>query len=183
MVFDSVGKHNTEQALKLAVAAAKAQNIDTIVVASKTGDSVEKLLQFDVAGLNIVCVTHVNGFKEPGVQEMSKEARAKLLAAGVQVVTTTHVLSGAERGLSKKFSGVYPIELIANALRMFGQGVKVCVEVAVMALDCGTIEHMKPVVVLGGTGNGQDTAVVMRTAHASSILDCKIDEIICKPSL
>jgi len=66
---------------------------------------------------------------------------------------------------------------------MLGQGTKVAVEIAVMALDSGTIGYMEPIIALGGTGLGVDTAIIMRTSHGSNILDCKIDEFICKPIL
>lgn len=52
------------------------------------------------------------------------------------------------------FHGVYPVEIIAAALRMFGQGTKVCVEVATMAADAGMIPSGEPVIVVGGTGPG-----------------------------
>ncbi|MEG2018384.1 MAG: pyruvate kinase alpha/beta domain-containing protein [Clostridium sp.] len=183
MYFEKSGVQNTEETLKLAVETAKSRGINTIVLSTVTGVSVEELLKLDVKGLNIVAVTHVNGFKEPGVQELSLEKRQELEAAGVKVVTTTHVLSGAERGISRKFGGVNPVEIISYALRMLGQGTKVAVEVAVMALDSGYINYMEPIISMGGTGRGLDTAIIMRTAHGSNILDCKIDEIICKPIL
>ena len=99
----------------------------------------------------------------------------------VNILTTTHVLSGAERGISRKFGGIYPVEIIANSLRIFGQGVKVTVEIAVMALDEGLIPYGEDIIAVGGTGKGADTAVVIRPAHAASILDTYIAEIICKP--
>jgi hypothetical protein len=83
--------------------------------------------------------------------------------------------------MSRKFGGAYPVEIMAHTLRMFGQGVKVCVEVAVMALDAGLIPHGREVIAVGGTGRGADTAVVIRPAHASSIFDTYICEVICKP--
>ena len=96
-------------------------------------------------------------------------------------MTAAHLLSGAERGLSKKFGGVYPVEIIAHTLRMFGQGVKVGVEIAVMALDAGAIPYGRDVVAVGGSGEGADTAIVIRPAHAQAILETHISEIICQP--
>lgn len=183
MYYEKPGKQNTRETLKLAVETAHGRGIKTIVLPTVEGDSVEALLKLDVDGLNVVVVTHVNGFKEPGVQELSLEKRQELEEAGVKVVTTTHALSGAERSLSRKFGGVNPVEIIAYTLRMLGQGTKVAVEVAVMALDSGYINYMEPIISIGGTGRGVDTAIIMRTAHSSNILDCKIDEIICKPIL
>lgn len=183
MFFERPGTENTQKTLEIAVEAARAEGIDTLVVASCSGQVVEALLKLPVAGLRIVCVTHVNGFRENGVQDLSPEKRRELEGKGVICYTGTHVLSGAERGLSRRFQGVYPVELIAATLRMLGQGTKVCVECAVMALDGGLLEYQRPVVAVGGTGSGADTALVLRPAHAAGILDTKIDKVLCKPVL
>ncbi len=178
MYFNEEGRNNTERVVELAIRAAKENNIKHIVVASNTGDTVG---YFVGSGLSITCVTHVYGFGLPGTNEMTPEAREKLTAQGVKVLTTTHVLSGAERALSAKFGGINPVEVIANALRMFGQGVKVCVEIAVMALDSGMIPYGESVIAVGGTGRGADTAVIIKPAHAKDILNTRVQEIICKP--
>lgn len=183
MYFEKPGKQNTKDTLESAVKVARQRGIWTIVVPTSKGNTIDELFKLDIHGINIVCVTHVNGFKEHGVQEISQEKLELFKSKGIKVVTTTHVLSGAERGLSRKFGGVNPVEIVAHSLRMLGQGTKVAVEVAVMALDSGVIGYMEPIIALGGTGVGVDTALIMRTAHGSNILDCKIDEFICKPIL
>lgn len=50
------------------------------------------------------------------------------------------------------------MEVIAHTLRFFGQGMKVCVEIAVMAADGGLIPPNIPILSIGGTGRGADTA-------------------------
>jgi len=70
---------------------------------------------------------------------------------------------------------------MANTLKFFGQGVKVSVEIAVMALDAGLIPYGEDIIAIGGTGRGADTAVVIRPAHAANIFDTYIAEVICKP--
>ena len=181
MYFDSVGKINTVDTAKLALEAALKNNIKYIVVASNCGDTVKLFKNNN--GINIIDVTHAVGYAGPGKIEMSEDVRKDLEESGIKVLTTTHVLSGAERGLSKQFGGVYPVEIIAHTLRMFGQGTKVCVEVSVMALDAGLVPYGEPIIAVGGSGRGADTATILTPSHASSILDTKIHEIICKPSL
>jgi hypothetical protein len=178
MYWDGKGGGFTQKTAELATKTAKERGIDYIVVASNTGSSVEHFLG---SGLNIVWVTHVNGFKEAGKLEFDPEKKKELESKGVKVLTTTHALSGAERGLSRQFSGVYPIEIMAATLRMFGQGVKVGVEIATMALDAGLIPYGENVVAVGGTGKGADSAIIIRPEHASNILKTWISEIICKP--
>lgn len=183
MYFEKPGKQNTEETVRIALKAAKELGIDTIVVATNTGNTADLLKDAARSGMHIVAVRHCFGFKDPEVQEMSEERKADLEAAGIQVYTATHVLSGAERGLSNKFGGISPVEVMAYTLRMLGQGTKVAVECAVMALDGGLIPYLKPVISMGGTGGGVDTALVLRTAHAANILDTKIDRVLCKPVL
>jgi hypothetical protein len=179
-LFETNGPANTTAVAALAIDAARQRGIEHIVVATCTGRTVRHLLPA-ARDFRLTAVTHACGFASPGVQEMAVEARSELEAAGVRVLTTTHVLSGAERGLSRKFGGIGPVEVIANALRMFGQGVKVGVEVAVMALDAGVIPFGRDVLAIGGTNEGADTAIVVRPAHANAILDTRVVEIICMP--
>lgn len=178
MYWNSAGQKHTARTVELAIAKARETGIDTIVVASCSGETAKKFIG---AVGNVVCVTHVTGFEAPGAQELEPEVRRELLDRGVQVLTTTHVLSGAERGISKRFQGAYPVEIMAHTLRMFGQGVKVCVEVAVMALDAGLIPYGKNIIAVGGTSAGADTAVIIRPGHGANILETYIAEIICKP--
>jgi hypothetical protein len=179
MYFNSVGLINTNDTVALALKVAVEKNIKYIVVASSTGDTA-KLLK-NTNDISLICVTHANGYPEPGKNEMSQDNRNKLADLGIKVLTTTHVLSGSERGISKSFGGVYPVEIIAHSLRMLGQGTKVCVEVSIMALDAGLIPYGEPIIAIGGSGKGADTAVIITPSHASSLFKTKIHEIICKP--
>lgn len=179
MYFTTGGSDNTAQTVELAIKIARERNIKQIVVASNTGKTA-KLFK-NVPEIQVVCVSHVNGMKQNGQNELSEEERTDLINSGIRVLTTTHVLSGAERGISRKFGGINPVEIIAHTLRMLGAGVKVGVEIAVMALDAGLIPYGEPIIAVGGTGKGADTAIIITPAHASSIFDTRIHEIICKP--
>lgn len=181
MYFEKPGKENTKETLQAAVRTAKERGISHLVIAS-TGGETPQLLE-DTEGLNVVIVTTATGSKIPNENRVSAKRRAEWLAKGYQVCTAAHALSGAERGISSVFHGVYPVEIIAAALRMFGQGTKVCVEVATMAADAGMIPSGEPVIVVGGTGQGADTALILKAANSCRILDTKIEEIICKPLL
>lgn len=181
MYFSGIGKENTQQTVELALKTAVERGIKNIVVASNKGETA-KLLKND-KGINIVAVTHANGYAGKGVIEIDEQTRTELVNDGIKVLTTTHVLSGAERGISKTFGGVYPVEIIAQTLRMLGQGTKVTVEVSVMALDAGLIPYGEPIIAVGGSGRGADTCVIITPSHASSIFETKINEVICKPSL
>ena len=72
-------------------------------------------------------------------------------------------------------------EIIAQTLKRFGEGLKVAVEVSLMAADAGLIPSHREIISCGGTGHGLDTAIVLRPTHAQSFFDLEILEIICKP--
>ncbi len=151
-------------------------------MASNEGDTVFKILEQEgAAGLNVVCVTHQVGFREPGFDEMGEETRQQLSEKGVKIYTSTHLFSGIDKSFRKGWGGIYPPEIIANTLRLFGQGMKVCLEVSVMALDAGLIPYGKEVMAIGGSGRGADTALIIRPAHSRDFFDTKIGEIICRP--
>lgn len=180
MIFTDKGPANTAEAVRLARETAFERNIGHIVIASNYGDTAE--LFADIADKkHIVCVTHAFGYAGPGTCEVTQQRRAELQARGIDVLTTTHVLSGAERGLSRALNGYGPVEIMAKTLYMLGQGTKVCVEVAVMALDAGLIPCGEDIVCVGGTARGADTVAIVAPAHASRILDTRIRELVCKP--
>lgn len=177
-LFDSPGRENTLAAISLAAQRAKELGITTLVVASNSGFTAEQCLGY---GLDVVCVTHHVGFAGPGLDEMTSETRTALADKGVKILTTTHLFAGIDRALRIQAGGLYPAEIVGHTLRMFGQGVKVGVECSVMALDAGLIEYGKPVVAIGGTGRGADSAIVVTPKHSNQFFATKIHEIICKP--
>ncbi len=183
--FPVPGKENTAATLTLALDFAKQHGLD-LVVATCTGQTILDLLDLvQEKGFDrkIVAVSHVYGMAAPGENELPEDVRRQLEDAGVTVVTAAHALSGGERGLSKRFGGVNPVEIAAHTLRMLGQGTKVCVEIGLMALDCGAIPFGKPVVAVGGTAYGADTALVLTPAYTANLLDTRIHTILCKPWL
>ncbi len=178
LYFEKPGQENTEQTVAEAIKVAKEQGIGKIIVASHTGETAKL---FKDCGLSVIVVTHQAGFKERGVLELKEATQRELTAAGMQILTTTHFFAGADRALNHKFGGIYPAELMAHTLRILGQGFKVCVEIAVMAMDTGLIGPEEDVVTVGGTAKGADTAVLLTPTHSQSFFDTDIKEIICMP--
>lgn len=179
MYFDKPGNQNTEETLGLAAARARELGITEAVLATSKGDTAYRALKI-FGGLRIVAVTYHCGFKDPFKNVMPENVRAELRRQGVTVVTASHALSGIERSVAARHSGVYPVLLMADTLKLFGQGTKVAVEVAVMAADAGALSG-GDVVSIGGSGRGADTALLLKPAHQNNFFDLRIREIICKP--
>jgi len=179
--YEEPGEANTETTLLLAKDRAESLGIRNIVVASTTGRTGARASQV-FKGFGLVIVRHHTGFQSPGSQEMTSENGRLLLASGVRVVTAGHAFSGVERAIRTKRDTVGPLEVMADTLRLFGDGTKVCLEVAVMAADAGAIPVDRPVVAIAGTSKGADTALVIQPAHSNNFFDLFVKEIIAKPS-
>ena len=182
LYWDTQGKENTEATIDAALKRAKELGIKHFVVASCVGYTT-KLLSDKGNDINIVSVAHQAGFREPGKCEMPEEVEKKLTASGVKVFTGTHFFGGLGRAIRFKFGGIEVEELAANTLRIFGQGVKVAVEIAIMALDAGLLPYDQEIVSIGGTGQGADTAIVCLPRHGKEFFSFDVREIICKPRM
>ncbi len=176
--WDGRGREYTERTVKAAVNRAHQLGIQHLVVASNTGYTALKCLN---EGLEVVVVTHHVGFRNPGEDEMPPEVRQQLLQAGARLLTTTHLFANVERAVTSQWGGLYPGGIISHTLRMFGQGTKVCLEIATMALDAGLIPYGREIVAIGGSGRGADTALVLLPEHAKNFFAGQVLEIICKP--
>jgi hypothetical protein len=178
--FATKGEQNTDVLLELVSSYAKNEGIKDIVVASTTGKTGAKAAKI-FKDYNVVIVTHSFGFQEPNKNELQEENRKEILANGAKIFTGTHVLSSVERAIRRNFNTIQPLELIANVLRLFGEGTKVCVEITLMAADAGLIPIDRDVIAIGGTGGGADTALRIQPANAAKFFDLKVREIIAKP--
>jgi len=178
--FDEPGKENTDEVLRLAGLRAEELGIKTILVASTTGNTALKAVEV-FRGARIVAVSHFTGMREPNTQDFTEENRQKLVSAGGAVLTATHLFSGLGRAMRKKFKMYLFEETVANTLRIFGQGMKVVCEIALMAADAGLVRTDEDIIVIGGTGRGADTAVVLRPVNSEDFFDLKVKEILCKP--
>jgi len=179
--FKEAGAQNTDALLGFVKGSVEKEGIKDIVVASTTGETGAKASKI-FKGYNVIVVTHCFGFQEPGKTELQEEYRKKILESGGQIFTGIHALSSAERAIRKDFGTIQPLELIANVLRLMGEGTKVCVEITLMAADAGLIPVDRDIVAIAGTGKGADTAIRIRPANAARFFDLKIREIIAKPN-
>jgi len=178
--FEEPGVQNTDTLLQSVKKYAKKENIKDIVIASTAGETGAKASK-TFKGYNVIVVTHCFGFQESGKTEFLEEYRKEILANGAKIFTGVHALSSVERAIRKDFGTIQPLELIANVLRLMGEGTKVCVEITLMAADAGLISVNRDIVAIAGTSKGADTALRIRPANAGKFFDLKIKEIIAKP--
>jgi hypothetical protein len=173
--FEEPGPANTETTLRLAAERAKARGIKKAVLASTTGETARQALKlWAKSGIKkMVVVPHQYGFMF--AQRFPAELVAELSKQGHEVHFGTMLFH------TDGLYGMNTPTILANMLRTFCQGMKVCVEILLMAVDGGKVETGEQVVVVAGSGRGSDTAVVALAAPSTRLAELHITEIICKP--
>ncbi len=180
--FERPGRENTEEVLRIVGQRAGELGIKTVLVASTRGDTAVQAVEA-LQGLRVIVVTHSHGFREPNSQELTEENRQIVESKGGVIFTTTHFFAGISRAVRNKFNTYLIGDLTASTLKIFGDGMKVVIEISVMAADAGLVRTDEEVISIAGTGRGADTAVLLTPANSQNFFDLKVKEILCKPRL
>ena len=178
--FEHPGIETTETTLQLAKCRAEELGINKVIVASTTGDTAVRALDI-LEGLKVIVVSHVTGMREANVQEFTEKNRRIVESQGAIIVTAAHAFSGLSAAMRHKFNTYVIGDIVAQTLRIFGQGLKVACEIALMAADSGLVRTDEDVISVGGTGHGADTALLLTPAISRNFFDLKVKEILCKP--
>ena len=179
---DSTGRGNTELVLAAAKKRAKELNISDVVVATTHGGTAIKAKEvIGDPNLNLVAVGIAEGYREIGWC-FTDEERRRLERAGVKLLVASHVLGdGVASSFTEKSGGRSIEEVVRDTLYRFGQGMKVCVEIVLMAADAGLISMGGEVMAIAGTAEGTDTCIVVKPAYPRKFYELEIREIVAKP--
>jgi hypothetical protein len=179
--FTEAGPKNTQACIDLLDKAAE-EGFQHMVVASTTGDSgAQAARRLAGKNVNLVVVGHSVGFKGPNVDEFLPQHFEEITRLGGKVLKATILTHSLETGLADQFKGSAPTLLIANTLRRLGQGLKVCCEIVMEAVDAGLIPEETEVVAAGGTARGWDTVAVLKSAASKRFLKLSVLELWAKP--
>jgi hypothetical protein len=180
MYFEKPGRENTQKTLELARDEAIRRGISYIIVASTMGDTgMAAAEMLNGTGLHLVVVSHSTGFREAGKQTFSPEAKKKIESLGGTVYTGTMVLHGLSNALRDK-GGYAPGQVVADSLRILGQGTKVAVEITAMCADAGLVP-CEDIIAVAGSGRGADTAAVIKASSSNRFFDIRVREYLAKP--
>jgi hypothetical protein len=178
--FERAGAGNTAAALQIAVDEAARRGLRLVVASTRGPTGLAALELSRQRGVELIVVTHNTGFGEPGEQEFAPDARERLEQAGARVVTATLPLRSLGTSL-RKANGGSEQEIVNAALRIFGQGAKVCVEMAAMVADAGLVQNGDDIVAVAGTVSGADTACVVRPMPSNRLFEIRVRQFLCKP--
>jgi uncharacterized protein len=182
LLFERPGKHNTDATLAIARERAAALGVKQVVVASTHGFTARKAQELlGPDGIVVTAVSICHGFESVG-WAMDTAVRRDLEAMGIRVHTGIHALGdGVASAFTEKSGGKAPEEIVRETLYRFCQGMKVAVEVLLMAADAGLVDMTGDAIAIAGTGEGADTAIVCKPAYPRTFHDLVVREILAKP--
>lgn len=156
--FDKPGRENVDETLNLAKEKALELGIENVVVASTRGFTAEKAFEAFKDTDTVLTIVGI------GRESFPEDLLGRLEEKGHNVC------------FSREVSYEYP-ELVRMAYRRFCEGVKVAVEIPMIAADAGLISADEEVVSVGKW----DTALVIKPATSDRFSELKVRELICKP--
>jgi hypothetical protein len=183
LYFEQPGKHNQKKLIEYAKKRSDELGIRNIVVATTHGGTALAVKEaFDAPGLNIIAVSIAEGYSMREGWCLASDERKKLEENGVRVLTAGHALGdGVASAFAEKYGGKPVEEIVRDAFYRFCQGMKVCVEVVLMAADSGLIPMDKEIMAIAGTSSGADTCIIVKPAYPRTFFDLEIREILAKP--
>lgn len=174
--FESLTPENTLATFKLAKERVKALGIKKVVLASTTGTTARKAMEyFKDTDVQLVVVPHQFGFHNRKDHLFPQELVEELRNSGHAVHFGTMLFH------TDQLYGSNVPTLMANLLRCFCQGIKVCFEIVLMTTDAGYLTRGEKVIAIAGTVKGADTALVMQAGTSQHIMNVRVNEILCKP--
>jgi uncharacterized protein len=173
--FEDLKADNTEATFSLARERLRGSTVKKLVLASTTGVTAERAAEFfRDEGVKLIVVPHQFDFmRETNPFPQDRARKPREMGHEVHFATMLFHTDG--------FYGSTGATLMANLLRCFSQGVKVCFEIVLMATDGGHVASGEQVIAIGGTGRGSDTALVMQAASSQHLKRLRVNEILCKP--
>jgi uncharacterized protein len=173
--FEDRKPANTETTFQLVKERLINSGIKKLVIASTTGATAQKAVEFfKDAGVKLIVVPHQFDFRRK-INPFPPELVKSLRDSGHEVHFGTMLFHTGDF-----YESTAPI-LMANLLRCFSQGVKVCFEIVLMVTDAGLVMSGEKVIVIAGTARGSDTALVMQAASTQHLKRLRVHQILCKP--
>jgi len=169
--FEDIRSENTTTVFESVKERLNKGGIQKLVLASTTGATAKKALEFfKDTDVKLIVVPHQYDFYRE-TNRFPQDLVKTLREAGHEVHFGTMLFH------TDKLYGTEVPTVMANLLRCFSQGVKVCFEIVLMATDGGHLTKGERVIAIAGTGRGSDTALVMQASSSQNFKKLRVNEI------
>jgi len=187
--FNEPGEGDTQLVIEAVSQRLEAGGVDKVIVASDSGETAAKFAANLKGKAELICVSGGPSRREGGEEwpSLKQELRQDMERLGVAIIDRAPYVFHSSVLEAAEGAGAFPERLIMETLYCFGQGMKVAVEVALMAVSSGYVAPFQDVIAVGGSGTGADTAIVLRATYPAALFDkdpskkMEIKEIIAMP--
>ena len=187
--FNTYGEENTGSVIECVRRRLDMGDLSTVIIATSTGKTALAFAESlaGTPGLRLLAVGNPPGST---YERITPENRRKLADLGVTIVDyAPYGLASLQGDAHRNLYGALDLlVVVADIWRMMGgQGLKVAMEVGLMATNVGVLPAGATAIAVGGTASGADTAVVMRTAYTTDVFSDdtarrpELLEFICAP--
>lgn len=177
--FKKPGDSNTATCLNLVKAEVEDNGFKYVIVASTTGETgivfADALKGLDA---DLMVISYGNGEQK---DSMPPEIRQKIINKGATLFNAPSLSFNIDRSLGSECQKCSPSSIIANTLSIFGQGMKVCCESVLAAVDGGLIAEGIEVLCVAGTISGADTVAVVRATSSKNFRELRVREMLARP--
>ncbi len=181
--YQESGKDNTLETFEAVAARVENLDLNYVIVATTTGETGAKAVEFfeDIEA-DLIVVAHQYGFRSDGKIELEDEYRDIIEDSSyTRLVVTPDILTRVPKIARGKYDGFTYLDMISDTLKLFSEGMKVCVECTIQAADSGNVSVNEEIAVMAGTGKGADTGVILESKHSHKLFDIDVKEIVCMP--
>lgn len=173
--YESTKQDHTLETFALVEQKIAETGVNKIILASTTGRTALKAMEyFADKHISLIIIPHQYGFSSE-TNLFPSDTVKTLRENGHEVHFGTMLFH------TEKLYGSNVSTIIADFLRCFSEGVKVCYEITLMAADGGLVKSGESVIAIAGTGANSDTALLLQASTTRNIRALRINEIICKP--
>ena len=172
--FENPGNENTGVVFDLVDRALKEEGISKVVIASTRGGTARYAMdRYKGKDVRLIILPHQYGTSPQQRFPAELVERAREEGHAVHFGTMPFAM--------RKVFGFSIGTAVADFLRVFCQGFKVCIELILIAGDAGLVAVGEKMIVVSGTGSGADTAMVATGATTCDLKDMHVSRILCKP--
>ena len=187
--FDEPGEGNSQLVIEAVSQRLEAGGVNKVIVASTSGETAAQFARSLKGKAELICVSEAPYRREWGEEWpcLKREFRQELERFGAVIIDRAPYVFHSSVSEAARWSAAFSERLVRETLYCFGQGMKVAVEVALLAVSCGYVTPYEDVIGVGGSGKGADTAIVLRATYPACLFDkdptkrLEIKEIIAMP--
>ncbi len=180
LYFDEPGEANTRACIERVRSEIEENGYRFVVVASNTGATgVEFAKALKDLETEVYVVKYADG--DDKAADIPDSIKKELTDNNATFFSSPDISLSLDGAFGLKLAPMGPSKVVNWTLKRFGEGLKICCEIIMMATDKGLLTEGVEAIAVAGTKSGADTVVVIRGSASMRFRELKVMEIIAKP--